>query len=113
MPRGRRVPRPTQPGRWEIRFWRDSVEKDWNKLVAAAENNVRATWDWLSEKPRERTDRNHPLKGELGYWKQGKLQYDRWQHEVTGGARIWFLIDDDRRAIYIEQVHTSHPKKTE
>jgi hypothetical protein len=113
MARGRRVPRPPAPGEWDIRYWRNSVEDDWDKLVAVAPPAAARAWEWLRRRPRERTDRNHPLRGSLAAARHGGRTYERWQHEVTGSGRIWFLIDDRRRTIFIEKVTTGHPKETE
>jgi phosphoglycolate phosphatase-like HAD superfamily hydrolase len=33
-----------------------------------------------------------------------------WQYEVTGGGRIWYLIDDTRRTAWITYAGTGHPK---
>ncbi|MGO9081642.1 MAG: hypothetical protein ACLQDY_21795 [Streptosporangiaceae bacterium] len=48
-------------------------------------------------------ERHHRLKGSLGTaaWKGEPLE--RWQYEVTGGGRIWYLIDDARRTAWIIQ----------
>jgi hypothetical protein len=67
----------------------------------------------LRTQPRNRTDRNHPLKGSLAAKDVDGHQLERWQHEVTGAARIFFLIDDQKRTIWFEEVHIGQPKKTE
>jgi hypothetical protein len=38
---------------------------------------------------------------------------ERWQYEVTGGGRIWYLIDDVNRTAWITYAGTGHPKATE
>ena len=37
----------------------------------------------------------------------------QWQYEVTGGGRIWYLIDDPRRTVWITYAGTGHPKPTD
>jgi hypothetical protein len=37
----------------------------------------------------------------------------QWQIEVTGGGRIWYLIDEDNHTIWIQYASLQHPKKTE
>jgi len=32
---------------------------------------------------------------------------------VTGSARVWYLIDDDRRTIWLVHAGPGHPKATE
>lgn len=44
-------------------------------------------------------------------WKGATLE--RWQYEVTSGGRVWYLIDDDHRTIWITYAGTGHPKATE
>jgi hypothetical protein len=109
--KGKRVPRPPSPGEWEIRFWRNSVESDWEKLIATHRAAAARAFDYLRTTPLNRTDRNHPLKGGLARHDHSGLS--RWQHEVTGGGRIWFLLDEKRSTVWIENVHTGHPKATE
>lgn len=37
----------------------------------------------------------------------------QWQHEVTGGSRIWYCPDDGTKTIWVTAVHIGHPKATE
>lgn len=39
--------------------------------------------------------------------------FEQWQYEVTGGGRIWYLIDDLRRVTWITHAGTGHPKATD
>lgn len=36
-----------------------------------------------------------------------------WQYEVTGGGRIWYLVDHDARTCWIHLAGTGHPKQTD
>jgi hypothetical protein len=38
---------------------------------------------------------------------------DRWQIEVTGAGRIWYLVDEENRTVWIDFAGTGHPKATE
>ena len=38
---------------------------------------------------------------------------ERWQHEITAGGRVWFLIDEEKHTIWIDEVHLGHPAKTD
>ncbi|WP_242002169.1 hypothetical protein [Kribbella steppae] len=38
---------------------------------------------------------------------------DQWQYEVTGGGRIWYLVDPDKRTVWISYAGTGHPKVTD
>jgi hypothetical protein len=52
-------------------------------------------------------------KGSLGTatWKGEALE--QWQFEVTGGGRIWYVIDDTKRTAWIIYAGTGHPKATD
>jgi mRNA-degrading endonuclease RelE of RelBE toxin-antitoxin system len=32
--------------------------------------------------------------------------------EVTGGGRIWYLVDEETRTVWVVQASTKHPKRT-
>ncbi|SFE12423.1 hypothetical protein SAMN04487819_10853 [Actinopolyspora alba] len=36
-----------------------------------------------------------------------------WQIEVTGGGRVWYLLDEQRRTVWLTHAGTGHPKTTE
>jgi hypothetical protein len=36
-----------------------------------------------------------------------------WQYEVTGGGRIWYMIDDARRTAWITYAGSGHSKATD
>lgn len=108
-----RVPRPASPGDWELRFARKSVADEWDKLCASDRAAAARAHDWLRTKPTERGPRNHPLKGELSEAELDGKRLPQWQHEVTGAGRIWFLIDETRRTIWLKALYLGHPKATE
>ncbi len=43
----------------------------------------------------------------------GGKQLACWQIEVTGGDRIWYLLDPDRRTVWVTEAGTGAPKKTD
>jgi hypothetical protein len=63
--------------------------------------------------PATRTERHHRLKGELAHGTHRGETMDRWQIEVTAGGRIWYLLDTDRRTVWIDHASTGHPKATD
>jgi hypothetical protein len=65
--------------------------------------------------PRSRNDlsRQHRLKFDLKSVKVDGAELEQWQYEVTGGGRIWFAIDDERRTLWITQAGTGHPRQTD
>jgi hypothetical protein len=80
---------------------------------AAAPANARVGWDKITTDPRERTDRQHPLKGSLGRRTVNGQDMEQWQYEVTGGGRLWYCIDDESRTVWLTEARTGHPKATE
>ncbi len=61
----------------------------------------------------ERSRRHHPLKGSLATILVDGRELPRWQYEVTGGARVWYFIDAERRTVWVQYAGTGHPKITE
>jgi hypothetical protein len=37
---------------------------------------------------------------------------DHWQIEVTGGGRIWYLVDRESSTVWIDYAGPGHPKAT-
>lgn len=113
--RGDRAAPPPATDGWDLRFGSKDAAAGWNDLCAQAPANTRRAWDMITSNPRPSppTGRHHPLKGQLarGSWKGETLE--QWQYEVTGGGRLWYLIDDERRTLWLIQAGTGHPKATE
>jgi hypothetical protein len=54
-----------------------------------------------------------------------RLQYDlstrdvkgskleQWQHEPTGGGRVWYCPDDAKKTVHIMRAGVGHPKETD
>jgi len=38
---------------------------------------------------------------------------EQWQIEVTSSGRIWYLVDDEKRILWITYASPQHPKDTE
>lgn len=111
--RGGRIPRPATGADWELRFLKNPAVKGWEDLCRLHPEAAARAHDLLRLDPRRRTDRNHPLRGELSTGQVKGRTCERWQHEVTGAGRVWFLIDDDEHTIWLEAVSLGHPKATE
>lgn len=110
--KGELVPRPPKKIEYEVRFATNEARKGWRDLVATIRNPMTETWDFLTRTPLSTTPTNYRLKGDLAMIQRGGSSYERWQHKPTakGTARIWFYVD--KRTVYLEQVHTSHPNET-
>lgn len=106
------VPRPAKKSEYEIKFATAAAQRGWRDLVATIRNPMVDAWDFLTRTPTEKTPTNYPLRDDLATIHRGGTTFERWQHKPTlkGAARIWFYVD--RRTVYLEQVHTSHPNQT-
>ncbi len=111
--RRERVAPPPAKGGWDLRYGTSDTVKGWDKVCAAAPGNPRVAWEKITADPRERTERQHPLKGGLGRRSVNGAEMEQWQYEVTGGGRIWYCIDDGNRMVWLTVAMTGHPKTTE
>jgi hypothetical protein len=113
--RGDRAASPPVGEEFDLRFANSSAADGWETLARQAPANLRRAYDAIRAKPRATAspERHHRLKGSLasGMWKG--QSHERWQYEVTGGGRIWYLIDDNRRTVWITYAGTGHPRETD
>lgn len=110
MAKASAVPRPRRKLEYEIRFGSSAASKGWTDLKATQLNALTDAWEFLTKTPLEHTSRNHPLKGSLQHVSRDGVQHERWQYELTGGARIWFYVEDG--IVWLERVATKHPNET-
>jgi len=85
----------------------------WEGVCAASPGNARVARERLTADPRERSERQHPLRGSLGTRVVTGEPLEQWQYEVTGGGRLWYCIDDRRQVVWLTEAATGHPKATE
>jgi hypothetical protein len=111
--RKERVAPPPRAGGWDFRFATNDAVKGWQNICAAAASNARIAWDRSTRDPRQRDERQHPLKGSLGTRTVNGCELEQWQYEVTGGGRIWYCIDDADRTVWMTAASSGHPKATE
>jgi hypothetical protein len=104
------VPRPRKKAEYEICLATQQARKGWQDLLATTRNAVVDAWDLLTKTPNLESPQNHRLKGQLATITRAGQTHDRWQHELPGGARIWFFIDG--QVVCITDVHTHHPNQT-
>jgi hypothetical protein len=113
--RGDRAAPPPVPGEYDLRFASNDAAAGWEQLAGQAAGNLRRAFDAIRADPRSRAvpERQHRLKGSLGTgaWKGETLE--RWQYEVTGGGRIWYLTDDIHHTAWIIYAGTGHPRLTD
>ncbi len=113
--RGDRAAPPPADDEWDIRFANAEAAKGWEQLCAQAAGNTRAAWYLMrtDPAPATRTERHRRLRGELASGAHRGEPMDRWQIEVTAGGRIWYLVDVERRTLWIDCAGTGHPKATD
>lgn len=106
---------PANAGEWSIRFASNAAGKGWDELSAAAGHNLARIYDSLLIDPRAvlNATRQGRLKGTLGRATVGGAEHEQWQFEVTGGGRIWYVVDDDRRTVWLTLASPGHPKETD
>lgn len=114
MPKRReRVAPPPAKGGWDFRFATNDGVKGWEQVCSAAAANARAAWERITAEPRDRCERQHPLKGSLGSRVINGVEMEQWQFEVTGAGRLWYCIDDEHRTVWLTDATPGHPKATE
>jgi hypothetical protein len=110
--KGDRVAPPARPGHWILRFAGTDAAKGWEDLCRQAPGNTRRAWEEIGTEPRPfpSTERHHRLKGKELSTVDG---LEQWQYEVTGGGRIWYLVDEKKLTVWIRWAGTGHPKATD
>jgi hypothetical protein len=113
--RGERAAPPPAGSEYDLRFASNQAADGWEQLSRQAGGSLRRAFDAIRADPRSRSspERHHRLKGSLGTatWKGESLE--QWQYEVTGGGRIWYVVDDTRRTAWITHAGSGHPKATD
>lgn len=114
MPKRReRVAPPPARNGWDFRYATSDAVTGWDKVCAAAPANARTAWERITSDPRQRDDRQHPLRGALGARTVNGEAMEQWQYEVTSAGRLWYCIDDTRRTVWLTDAMPGHPKATE
>ncbi len=108
--RSESVSRPMKKAEFQILFATSQAEAGWRDVLATQRNSVVDAWDFLTRHPTESGPRNYQLKGRLAHVTRNGKSHDRWQHKLSGGARIWFYVDG--RSVHLVEVHTRHPNET-
>lgn len=113
--RGDLVAPPPGPGDWDIRFMDNDAAKGWEELCRQAPGNTLAAWRTMRRTPAPPMDspRQHRLKYELATGTKNGRGLDHWQIEVTGGGRIWYLVDRETATAWIDYAGPGHPKATD
>lgn len=111
--RKERIAPPPATDGWDLRYATSDAVKGWEQICSAAPSNARTAWEQLTLEPRERSSRQHPLKGSLGHRSVNGVDMEQWQYEVTAAGRLWYCIDDGSKTIWLTGAYVGHPKATE
>lgn len=101
--RGDRVTVPPPDDQWDVRFGSGEAVKGWEELCRAALSNTRRCLEALRSEPASRADprRQHQLKGDLATHRVRGQDLDQWEYEVTSGGRVRYLIEREKRTVWI------------
>lgn len=112
MAKEARIERPLRKAEYTIVAATASAQKGWRDLVATHRNLMVEAWEFLTSGPLVHTPTNYPLRDELGRVTRDGKTFARWQYKPSAGngARIWFYVEG--QTVYLERVHTSHPRQT-
>lgn len=108
--RGDKVERPNP---WEFLYGDLAAAKGWEKLRKAAPGPVDTAWVAITSDPTRTDQRQHRLKGALASARYQGQGLDQWQYEVTGGARVWYLVDPENRRLIMTHAGPGHPGATD
>ncbi|MFD8979691.1 hypothetical protein [Streptomyces sp. NPDC059564] len=113
--RGDRAAPPAPEGQWEVRFADAAAAKGWECLARQARENTYRAWIVMRTQPCPATEtpRHHRLKGRLAHGTHRGQVCQQWQIEVTGGGRVWYLLDSDHGTCWITFAGTGHPCATD
>jgi hypothetical protein len=113
--RNDRVAPPPGPDDWDVRFHDNAAAKDWEEVCRKAPGNALAAWLTMRTDPAPviRSARQQLLKDRFAVGAHAGRLLDQWQIEVTGGGRIWYLVDDERRTVWVTYASLRHPRETE
>jgi hypothetical protein len=98
--RGQRVAPPAAAGDWELRFATGEAADGWEELCANAPGPTKACWEQLRREPRRHDQPQKQLRDNLAQRTIGGQTYEQWQYEVTGGGRVWYCPDGERRTVW-------------
>ncbi|WP_327072999.1 hypothetical protein OG196_11540 [Kitasatospora purpeofusca] len=113
--RGDRAAPPPAGDEYDLRFANSAAADGWEHLARHAPTGLRRAYDRSRAAPRaiDHPARQHRLKGGLATGVFKSRQLERWQYEVTGGGRIWYLVDAENSIAWIVHAGPGHPKETD
>lgn len=101
---------------WTVRPVSRRVLREWQSAQAAEPDLMAAERERLRTRPMDRSAnprRTARLKAGLAMRNIGGARLAQWQHELTGGGRIWYCPDPSSRTVWVTKVSLRHPKQTD
>ncbi len=113
--RGERAAPPPRPDEYDLRFANNEAAKGWEELCRQAPGNTRTAFDTIRSAPCPMlsNERHHRLKHALAWGVHNGQTWEQWQYEVTGGGRIWYLVNHDTHTVWLTYAGTGHPRSTD
>ncbi|OIJ67203.1 hypothetical protein [Streptomyces mangrovisoli] len=113
--KGDRVAPPPGRGEYDVRFGETRAVEGWREVCNKAPGNAAKAWAHMRTDPRpvEQTERHHQLKYDLAEVTFRGKRLPQWQIEITGGGRLWYLVDEESRKVWLVYASLRHPKATD
>jgi len=109
-----RVAPPPVDDEWDVRFGTSEAAKGWGTLCTHSGTNTREAFEQMRANPRPPEDATHyQLRGALATRAFGGRRLEQWQIKVSSSGRIWYLVDDEKHAVWVTRATAAHPKETE
>lgn len=109
-----RVAPPPVQGEWNVRFGETKAVSGWDDLCGQAQTNTRDAYELMRSNPRPPEDARHTrLRGNLAKRSFRGRELEQWEIEVTGGGRVFYLVDDAERTVWVVHAGAGHPRATE
>jgi hypothetical protein len=102
---------------YRVRHASRDAAKGWQDLFTQEPSNTR----WAFEEMRNNagchskapTSRHFQLQREYATGLHAGKELPQYQLEVLSGARVWYLVDHERKVCWIKLAGRGHPKQTE
>jgi hypothetical protein len=108
-------PPPASSRPWVLRPVSARAQKEWEEAADAEPELMAAMRERLRLRPLDRSDnpsRTHRLKPPLAEKLVGRRKLPQWQHEITGGGRVFYCPDQADRVVWVTKVELGHPRET-
>jgi hypothetical protein len=102
-------------GDWDFRFLTNEAARGWEELCRQAPANLRRAYEAIVHEPAPTawSRRHHRLEHALATREHKGRRLPQWLYEVTGAGRLWYLVDGERRELWLVHAGTGHPRQTD